>query len=359
MGLIRVAIIGGGVGGTTVARGLVARNEGNPKVSLQVTIFEKSRGLGGRLSTRHQSGFQFDHGAPHFTIKDPVFAAFCEQLQAEGVLSEWTGTEAQLGEGAFGHFVPPPRWVAVPGMNALCKAGLEDGSDVRVMPGVEVAPLRSSSDRRWHLSSVAGEALGDFDVVVLTAPVPQSIKLIGAVVPPLSESAANMRVQQSLQNLELQPCFSLMIGLPDPTSLTLKRLGWCRAKVNDRVVSWIGVDSSKPGRDHSRTSIVVHSQALWSRERLEHPVEETGLMMLGALNRITNLDVVSPACSATHRWRYAARASGQCLDPAVQGLRLADQERGLYVVSEVFEPTRVEHAWLAADRVAGGIFDTF
>ena len=61
-----IAIIGVGMAGVTCARTL--RQAGH-----HVTLFEKSRGLGGRMSTRASAFGGFDHGAQYFTVRDPRF----------------------------------------------------------------------------------------------------------------------------------------------------------------------------------------------------------------------------------------------------------------------------------------------
>ena len=62
-----IAIIGAGMAGVTCARTL--RQAGH-----KVTIFEKSRGLGGRMATRASAFGSFDHGAQYFTVRDPRMA---------------------------------------------------------------------------------------------------------------------------------------------------------------------------------------------------------------------------------------------------------------------------------------------
>lgn len=63
-----VAVVGAGIAGLTASRAL--RDHG-----LSVTVFEKSRGPSGRMSTRRVDGgrVQFDHGAQYFTARDPAF----------------------------------------------------------------------------------------------------------------------------------------------------------------------------------------------------------------------------------------------------------------------------------------------
>jgi renalase len=61
------AIIGAGMAGIACARTLVQAGH-------QVTVFEKSRGYGGRMATRSSPFGTFDHGAQYFTVRDARFA---------------------------------------------------------------------------------------------------------------------------------------------------------------------------------------------------------------------------------------------------------------------------------------------
>lgn len=53
----RIAIIGAGLAGLTLAREINA--------SADVHVFEKYHGVGGRMAHRHLEGFDFDHGAQY------------------------------------------------------------------------------------------------------------------------------------------------------------------------------------------------------------------------------------------------------------------------------------------------------
>ena len=65
--MMKIAIIGAGIAGLTCAHMLKKYNP---------IIFEKSRGIGGRLATRYSDQYQFDHGAQYFTVKDKEFDKF-------------------------------------------------------------------------------------------------------------------------------------------------------------------------------------------------------------------------------------------------------------------------------------------
>ena len=65
---MRVAIVGAGLAGLACADQLVAGGH-------QVSLFDKGRGPGGRMSTRRmEDGWAFDHGAPWFAAHDPAQA---------------------------------------------------------------------------------------------------------------------------------------------------------------------------------------------------------------------------------------------------------------------------------------------
>ena len=74
---VSVAIIGSGIAGTTLARLLT-----DDIPSAEVTIFEKSRGVGGRMATRYSEEYEFDHGAQFFTIRGVRFKKFLKRYES-------------------------------------------------------------------------------------------------------------------------------------------------------------------------------------------------------------------------------------------------------------------------------------
>ena len=65
---LKIAIIGAGIAGVSATNALNARG-------CNVTLFEKSRGYGGRCATKRWEGHTVDHGAQYFTIRDERFRA--------------------------------------------------------------------------------------------------------------------------------------------------------------------------------------------------------------------------------------------------------------------------------------------
>ena len=160
----RVAIVGAGLAGLTVARqiGDIA----------QTVIFEKSRGTGGRMATRRAPPFEFDHGAQYFTAREPEFIATIRSWQQAGIVDIWQSRFVELDRGAvvterqwdadFPHFVGKP------GMSAIGRH-LSAGLDVRLQTAVGAVTPQGSG---WQLVGPDGSELGVFDWVIVTAPAP-------------------------------------------------------------------------------------------------------------------------------------------------------------------------------------------
>ena len=116
---MHIAIIGAGMAGLTAARAL-------DEAGLQVTVFEKGRGLGGRLSTRRGETGQFDHGAAFFTVRHPAFITEAAAWREEGAVEVWPGKLVHLTQRGLEAAYPDDRYVSVPGMSALGRFLAED-----------------------------------------------------------------------------------------------------------------------------------------------------------------------------------------------------------------------------------------
>lgn len=69
-----VIVIGAGMAGLTCAQQL-------KQAGLDVTIVEKSAGVGGRMATRRLQGTWVDHGAQLLSVKSDSFGRFVRKLQ--------------------------------------------------------------------------------------------------------------------------------------------------------------------------------------------------------------------------------------------------------------------------------------
>ena len=78
----QLAIVGTGMSGLACADSLGEYFE--------ISLFDKSRGLSGRLSTRRADAHAFDHGAQYFRAGTELFAKWLKSFETDGHLRAWT-----------------------------------------------------------------------------------------------------------------------------------------------------------------------------------------------------------------------------------------------------------------------------
>ena len=323
----RIAIIGAGVSGLTLAQHL--------KDHADVVVFEKARGVGGRMSTRYAEPFYFDHGTQFFTARSKAFQRFIAPLIASGLIAEWKGKVVtfQADNTLKDRLWFEPHYVAVPHMNSLGRH-LAEGLDVRL--NTEIAPLGEKHAEGWQLLGKDGTAHGMFDWVISTAPPVQTVNLLQTLLPGDSP----------LHQIKLQGCFTLMIGFKAPWTKP-----WMAAKVHEKPIEWIAVNSSKPGRNKDLTSLVVHSRNDWADEHLEDDLQQTQATLVRQFEAVTGIACDKAEYLSMHRWKYAI-----VLENEKKGFHL-DPERNIAATGDWASASRIEDVWLNAASLAKAIVE--
>ena len=279
--MTRVAIIGAGLSGLVAARELSECSE--------VIIFEKSRGFGGRMATRYEEDFEFDHGAQFFTARSSAFQAYLRPLIDEGVVAVWHARFAELdydkiaATREWGDTYP--HYVGTPRMNAIGRY-LADGLTIR--RETTVARLEGEADA-WRLADGDGNSLGNFDWIISSMPAAQTAAL-APVDSTLRRVAANKRMRS---------CFALMLGFTQPLSLP-----WQAALVRGADISWVSVNSSKPGRPEQFT-LVVHSTNAYADAHIDEDLDVVCGHLLAEISSVAGIDCSAAAVCRLQRWRYA------------------------------------------------------
>ena len=173
-----IAIVGAGMAGITAARTLVQAGH-------RVTVFEKSKGVSGRMSTRRSEFGSFDHGAQYFTVRDTRFRQLMHWVLAVSpdIARPWGANAVRVldDQGRTLEAALPknePHWVAQPGMNALvgcmaapliAKKQLHTNHQVRLIErqanGQYSLQCHNSDD-----STAKPQNIGGFDAVLLAIP---------------------------------------------------------------------------------------------------------------------------------------------------------------------------------------------
>ncbi len=325
----RVAVVGAGLAGLFAARTLADHG-------LRVTVFEKSRGVGGRMATRRtERGLQFDHGAQYFTVRDPHFRRYVDSWQQDGLVHPWRGRIVVLDHGAVtAEKAGTPRYVGVPTMNRICQH-LADDLEVRLE--TQVAPLERRQET-WNLSTVDGSSLGEFDAVIVSAPAGQTAQLLRTV-PTLAGQAGSTK---------MHGCWAVMLALEEP----LPR-DYAGAFVDDSPLAWIARDGRKPGREPAHDTWVLHASSTWTEAHFEDSAPEIIDQLATAFWEATGVAAIPLCPAAAHRWRFALPPE-PLADPC-----LFDAALSVAACGDWCGGPRVEGAFLSGMAAAGRLLGLF
>ena len=313
----RVAVIGAGLAGLSCAQALRAHGR-------DVTVFEKSRGPGGRLSTRRTELAQYDHGAQYFTVRDPLFASFIEQRLADASVAVWHPKMAKKVDETW--------YLGTPGMSALGRAQARDldlRTEMRVSGVVRI-------EEHWSVQIEDGQAFDGFDAVVVAVPNEQAAPLLKPIAPLWAEA---------LTQIPLQPCWTLMFSTADP--LTEFDAGLPESSP----VGWWARNSSKPGRpvQAGRHDWVVQAQSEWTAMHVDGDKAVVSQALLDAFAQVVGAATIEPIePPMVHRWLYARRTPGLPVlnEPWWQ------PEIGLGACGDGLSHSRVEQAYLSGRHLA-------
>lgn len=306
----KIAIIGAGISGANLASKL--QNAG-----LDVTLFEKARGPGGRTSTRRfQDGgesYSIDHGAQYIDVSSSEFQKFIDQLEKERIVEKFT----KLGD--------QKTYVAVPAMNSIAKYLAKDLNSKYC---ARVGYIKRKNGKN-SLFDFKDELLGDFDLVISTAPPKQT-----------AEVFRGFDEFSFLSEIEMKAHFAIMLisGKTDEFHFTEKHL-------EDSMLNWIGINSKKPQRGDT-LAIIMHTNFKWSLENQDMDRDEITRLALEELEKQTGFKDDKPIYEACHRWLY-----GRTLEPLSKDF-IYDEANQLACCGDYMLGDDIEAAYLSSSRLA-------
>lgn len=173
-----IAIIGTGITALWIARCLQDEKRATP------VLFEKSRGVGGRMATRRTDtgkfDGKFDHGAQFYSLKAPIRDLHA-RWGANALTRLWFDRDKL------------PHFCSQNGMNGLAKDLAKD-LDIRFEQKVTGLTRDSGG---WKLVIENGEAQ-HFGQVILTAPLPQALELLQTNAIPFDPRLREVRYAKAL-----------------------------------------------------------------------------------------------------------------------------------------------------------------
>ena len=334
--MARIAIVGAGVSGLTAAYALRT-------LPIDVTVFEKSRGFGGRAASRGRYGCRYDHGANYFSPSSSrVEQLVTAHLPSDGLVDigrdVWRFDEA----GALSRPDPEephePKWTYRDGISRLGKLlARYSHADIQTRTRVEKMEHR---DQQWVVRSQQGGTFAPFDAVVLTPPAPQTASILAD-----SEGGGARvdRIQRAVEEVHYAPQFSFVFAFDRSLSRPGNFYGLRATEEASHPLRWIGFEHDKPGHVKSGHSMVVVQTAPdWTTPRVDREPDTFVPEVKEWTEDVLVADLRRPEWYDVQRWRYAyptAALEGEMVSAGAElGLILAgDYVPGVGRVSRAIE----------------------
>ena len=320
---MKVAIIGAGISGLTAARKL-------SDLGIHVEVFEKSKGLGGRLSTKRLEWGHVDIGAQYFTARDPRFKTQVNEWVNTGDAALWN-LEPHIYKGE--QLSPSPdstqRYVGMPSMNSIAHALAKN---ITIRFEIQVSTV-SQVEHGWQIAtSTQDQVTPVFDWVVVTAPSDQSRAL-------LSGTSLEHQIPTSIYH----PCWAVALATKGQVPSYIQGI------FGDETISWITRLSSRPNRKtfkHCDDCWMLHFSAEWTQQHPKNTPINISEVGLHHLNKALEQHISEPLKAVDeyhHFWRYA-RVKKDSIQPGP----LIDDKNQIAVIGDWVHGGRVEGAYLSA-----------
>lgn len=320
-----IAIVGSGLAGLTA--GILLKSQGHT-----VTLFEKSRGPGGRLSAKRVTGTSVDMGGQYFTARNPEFLPFLRKHAGSAAIATWNGNLGyQQDNGDWAEFPAEQRYVGAPRMTAITR-GLSESLNVQAQTRI-ARMQRDKNTGQWRLYDTDNSDLGIFDQVIITAPPAQAQELLA------DSSAPELAAELDNAVSQILPCWAVAAKF---SASPFQRFDGMR--VANSALFWVANNRSKPGRsdpDGTQNADqwwVLHATPEWTNDHVDDTPEQVTNALLAAFADLTG-SAEQPVETLTHRWLYARSDAGDEVQPG--HLWFADRQLGL------------AGDWLAGGRIEG------
>ncbi|ATJ84380.1 NAD(P)/FAD-dependent oxidoreductase [Halomonas beimenensis] len=327
------AVIGAGIAGLACARVLAAAGHG-------VTVFDKGRGPGGRMSSRRLEDAIVELGAQSLRAGDSRFRAEVAAWERAGVVAPWPRELWRLEAGRLRRLADGrPRHTGVPRMSAVTRH-LARGLALRVSTRIDGLARDAAG---WWLRDQAGARHGPFASAILAVPTPQAEALAAPHAPDL---AAECR------GIAQRACWAAWASFDVPLAIPGLPDDWPVLDIAEGPLRRVIRHRTKPGRSAQPETLTLLARLDWSERHLEAASRDTAARLLDALHAALPKGAFLPLARASdaHRWRYAEPVVAPGAD-TIPGQDFRLDASGLALCGDGWRGARIEDAWLSGHHL--------
>ena len=301
---MKIAIIGAGFSGCNLYNNLKEKYE-------DITIFEKSRGVGGRLSTKYVDDKFIDHGTASLIPITDDLKMFCLDLAKNGVV-----------KAKYDEFIPKN------GINQICKFLIDEKDLIK---NTKIAKAQNI-DNKWILEDKNYNIYEGFDLLFITIPAPQILQM---------KIELQNDFKEKLSHIKYDSIFSLILHSNKDIKLDKSLL-----YENPDIKNIINNSIKYLYKDFS--SYIIHSTTEFANCINEKSKEEICEIFLDNFDDETK-EKFERFTIIPHLWKYAFAKTS--LDMPY----FLNEEKNLGICGDYFNHSNMEAALLSSELLSNSI----
>lgn len=330
-----IGIIGASISGLIAGKRLAQAGH-------DVTIIEKDRTLGGRVSTIELDDIQLDIGITHFEADTHTFKSFIEDWQSEGVVKKWADNFALYdGQEVFDsnpNVDPKPKYIGTKGNQIIAdklSRWVDIKSEEKAGGLTYIGPDRSAK-RSWMIN-MTDISVFECDAVILATPAVEAYGLLQTT----QNKTASRKITRHVDEVHYDGRFSLAVTYEEDEAPD-----WKGIHCEHSSVKWISNEVSKQGAE--KAALVIQSTNNFFRKHAQKSDEEVKELLLKETADIAGNWVRQPKSSYLHRWKYF-----EARDPINEYFMELEMADGpLALIGDYLGGTTMENAFVSGYNLA-------
>ena len=321
-----VAVIGAGITGITLANLL------QKKVNL--TVFEKSKGVGGRMATRRAEPYQFNHGAQYFKIENKEFIDFLQPLIQNKIIKHYEANHIEiLNKKVIKRTKTYNKiyYTAQSKMNSVVKYLINNNFFIKLLCKIEKTIKEND---KWFIIDSDKISYGPYDWLFITIPPNQVLEIL----------CNNFKYLDIIKKIKMRSCYSLMLGFDK-----IKELNFDTALFLDEDVQWLSI-RKKILENKKYYNLLINSSYNFAEKNINGSKDKISNYLIKQVSGILNCELNNYEHKALHFWKYAMSETNNNLGS------LLDEELKAIVCGDWCMNGKVEGGFLSAKDAANKLF---
>ena len=317
-----VAVIGAGITGITLANLL------QKKVNL--TVFEKSRGVGGRMATRRADPYQFNHGTQYFKIENKEFKDFLQPLIRNKIIKPLETNQIEILNKKVikrTKIYNQEYYTAESKINSVVKYLINNNFFIKLLCRIEKTIKKNG---KWFIIDSENVSYGPYDWLFITIPSNQAKELL----------CNNFKFLDIIKKLKMRSCFSLMLGFDK-----IKEFDFDTALFLDEDVQWLSI-RKKIIDDNEYNNLLINSSYNYAEQNINGSKDKISDYLIKIVSDILKCELNNYQHKALHFWKYAMSEKNNNLGS------LLDEDLKVIVCGDWCMNGKVEGGFLSAKDAA-------